>query len=76
MRDKNLCSAVRQAMRYEISLPFRTIAAITHTHPKNAWGHIYAKRGSNVRPWQKRSEEQKEMAILIAKKIYYSSLIL
>lgn len=64
-----LACATKQALRYEMGLTFSDIAALTGVCQLNVTSHVYAKRGSNVRPWEDRTEEQQAAACELAQKL-------
>lgn len=64
--------AIQQAMFYRLNMNKTMIARIMGVCTYTIWQHVNAFKGSNVRPWQKRTKDEKyeaeEAAIdLIAK---------
>ena len=67
--QKSLAVAVKQAMWFELEMTFNAIQRLTGVHMKTVTSHVYAKQGSNVRPWAKRTNEQKREAVELAQKL-------
>lgn len=63
--------AVQQAMR-ELGLSFGDIAKKMCINKRTAFSHIKARPGSNVTPWDCRTDEQKRRATRIAKRLISS----
>ena len=55
--------AVKQALHYFHGLTITKIAAISGSHRRNAYAHIMAPKGTEVKAWDKRYESEKWNAI-------------
>lgn len=69
IKASGLACATKQALRHEFDLPFSQISNLTGVHQKNVTSHVYAKRGSNVRRWEDRTEEQQARARALAQNL-------
>lgn len=63
--------AVQQALR-ELGLSFAKVAEKMHINKRTAFSHIKARPGSNVTPWDCRTDEQQVRATRIAKRLISS----
>ena len=59
--------AIQQAMRHELKMSYRKIGKILNVHHRSVWQHVAAQKGSNVLPWEKRTQQQQKLAIEMAK---------
>jgi len=53
--------AIQQALR-EMGASYRQIAAVAQINPRTAWAHVNAVRGSKVRAWDARSDDEQGAA--------------
>jgi hypothetical protein len=63
--------AVKQALR-QLGYSYAKIAALTNVCTRTAWNHCQALPGSNVRAWDKRSDEEKKAALIAAEELLKS----
>lgn len=59
--------AIQQAMIKELGLTYRKAAQILKVNHRTIWQHVAAKSGSKVRAWEKRTTEQRENAVGVAR---------
>jgi hypothetical protein len=59
--------AIIQALRFEVRLPYRTIARIAGVSPRTAWNYCVTPRGVNVRPWDCRENRAEIVQVAFEK---------
>ena len=58
--------AAQQALVCYLGLSYRMAAAIAGVHHRTVWQHVKARRGSNVKTWDTRSQTEQEQALRLA----------
>lgn len=54
--------AIQQALVIEFGVCYSRASEILGVHPRTIWQHCAARKGSGVRPWAKRSQEERRAA--------------